>query len=58
VRIPVRIIVPFGAAAPGDVFARLIAQKLGENLGTTFYVENHPGAGGTIGTGLAGARGR
>jgi tripartite-type tricarboxylate transporter receptor subunit TctC len=50
---PVRIIVPFGAGGPGDVFARLIAQKLGENLKTTFYVENHPGAGGTIGTGLA-----
>ena len=50
---PVRIIVPFGAGGPGDVFARLIEQKLGEDLGKTFYVENHPGAGGTIGTGLA-----
>ena len=50
---PVRVIVPFGAGGPGDVFARLIAQKLGEDLGKTFYVENHPGAGGTIGTALA-----
>jgi tripartite-type tricarboxylate transporter receptor subunit TctC len=50
---PVRVIVPFGAGGPGDVFARLIAQKLGEDLGRTFYVENHPGAGGTIGTALA-----
>jgi tripartite-type tricarboxylate transporter receptor subunit TctC len=49
----VRIIVPFGAGGPGDVFARLIAQKLGEDLGRTFYVENHPGAGGTIGTAIA-----
>jgi len=50
---PVRIIVPFGAGGPGDLFARLIAQKLTENLGKAFYIENHPGAGGNIGTGLA-----
>jgi len=50
---PVRIIVPFGAGGPGDVFARMLAQKLSENIGRNFYVENRPGAGGTTGTGVA-----
>lgn len=50
---PVRIIVPFGAGGPGDLFARMVAQKLSDDLGRAFYVENHPGASGNIGTGLA-----
>ena len=45
----VRIIVPFAAAGPTDVMARLIAQKLQDSLGKPFIVENHPGAGGNIG---------
>src|SRR5271166_107932 len=50
---PVRVIVPFAAGGPTDVFARLMAQKLSEHFGTQFYVENVPGAGGNIGTGRA-----
>jgi tripartite-type tricarboxylate transporter receptor subunit TctC len=50
---PVKIINPYPAGGPGDVIARVLAQKLSENMGGQFYVENLPGAGGTIGAGTA-----
>ncbi len=46
---PVKIIVPFAAAGPTDVVARLIAQKLSEKFGQQFYTENMGGAGGNLG---------
>jgi tripartite-type tricarboxylate transporter receptor subunit TctC len=50
---PVRVIVPFAAGGPTDIFARVMSQKLSERLGKQFYVENIAGAGGNIGTGQA-----
>ena len=47
---PVRVIVPFPPGGPTDVLARLIAQKLSEQTGKQFYVENVGGAGGNVGT--------
>jgi tripartite-type tricarboxylate transporter receptor subunit TctC len=49
----VKIIVPYPPGGATDPMARLIAQKLSEMLGSNFYVENLPGAAGTIGTGAA-----
>ena len=46
----VRLIVPFGAGGPADVYARVIAQHLSEEMKQTFIVENRPGAGSIIGT--------
>src|SRR6516162_3153634 len=50
---PVRVIVPFAPGGPTDVFARLMAQKLSEQMGVQFYVEDIAGAGGNIGAGRA-----
>ena len=46
---PIRLIVPFAAGQGADVAARLIAQKLGEDIGQPLIIDNRPGAGGNIG---------
>jgi len=50
---PVRMIVAFPAGNASDVIARLMAQALLQRLGQQFFVENRPGAGGSIGTEVA-----
>ena len=49
---PVRVIVPTAPGAATDLQARMLAQKLGEDFRRPFVVENHPGAGSTVGYGL------
>ena len=49
---PVSILVGFAPGSTTDLVARVIAQKLGDTSGASFVVENKPGAGGNIATGL------
>ena len=50
---PVKMIVPFGAGGPTDIFTRLLAEELRKALGEPFVMENRPGAGTIIGSDAA-----
>jgi len=50
---PVTVIVPQAAGGANDVIARVLAQKLTEQLGKNFIVDNRVGAGGNVGTVVA-----
>ncbi len=46
---PAKVIVPYPPGGPTDIVARVVSQKLSEQMGQQFIVENRPGAGGNIG---------
>ena len=50
---PVKIVVPFGAGGPADVYARIVGQGLTEALKQQFVIENKPGAGNNLATEMA-----
>jgi len=48
----VRLVVPFAAGGPADIYARYLGQRLQEPFGQSFVVDDRPGAGSIIGTEL------
>ncbi len=47
---PIRLVVPNAAGGPSDTLARILGQKMGENMGQAVVVDNRVGAAGNIGT--------
>ena len=44
----IKIVVPFGAGGVADLTARIVAQKMSDNMGQPVVIENKPGAGGVV----------
>jgi tripartite-type tricarboxylate transporter receptor subunit TctC len=49
---PVRVIIVFPPGGATDIVGRIVFQKVGEQLGQQFIIDNRPGAGGTLGASL------
>ena len=46
---PVRVVIPWPPGGANDIVGRIVAQKMGEQLGQQFIIDNRSGAAGTIG---------
>ena len=50
---PIRFVVPFPAGGANDIFARVVGEKLGQNLSQQVVIDNRPGGGGSMGAEIA-----
>ena len=53
---PITVVVPAAAGGTTDIAARVLAEKMARDLGTSIVVENKGGGGGSIGTSLGADR--
>ena len=49
---PITVIVPFAGGSASDVVTRIMLNKMSQSMGQPIVVDNHPGAGGNIGTAM------
>jgi len=49
---PVRLVFPYQPGGGGETFTRLLFEQISQKMGQSFIVDNRPGAGGSVGTGL------
>ena len=45
---PIKVISPFTAGNAGDTVARIVFDQVSQQIGQTLFIENRPGAGGTL----------
>ena len=50
---PIQFIVPYPPGGSNDIFARALGKRLADSLGQAVVIDNRPGAGGSVGAGLA-----
>src|ERR1700716_1620043 len=49
---PITVLVPFAGGSASDVVTRIMLNKMSQSMGQPIVVDNHPGAGGNIGTAM------
>ena len=47
---PIKVVIPFAAGSASDIVGRIALDRMSDDLGHRFVIENQPGASGNLGT--------